>query len=163
MLPGTVAPVLVRPVTRSDRAALAFSFDHLGPRSRHQRYFTAAPQLLPRELDRLTSLDHWHSEALIAFTTAPRRPVGIAEYVRLHEFDAAEVAIAVSDHWQRHGVGRALLEALRARALAAGVTQFQATLLRDNKAAMALARGLGTCTTRGARSSLLELVIDLQR
>jgi RimJ/RimL family protein N-acetyltransferase len=156
-----VIPLSIRPITRADRAAVAFSLEHLGARSRHQRYFTAVPRLGPRELDRLTSLDHWHREALIAFAPVPRRPVGVAEYIRLDEFDVAEVAIAVVDQWQRQGVGQALLEALRARALAAGVRRFEATMLRDNKGARALARHLGTCTTRSAVHSLLVVIVDL--
>lgn len=154
-------PLSIRPITRSDRAAVAFSLRHLGTRSRYQRYFTALPWPEPREVDRLTSLDHWHREALIAFTPSPRRPVGVAEYIRLAEFDVAEVAIAVVDQWQRLGVGQALVEALRARALAAGVRHFEATMLRENKGARALARHLGTCTTRSARQSLMVVIVDL--
>jgi acetyltransferase len=156
----TTTPLLIREVTPADRAALAFSFNHLGERSRHQRYFTAMPALLPRELDRLTRVDHWHHEALIAFAAMPRAPVGMAEYIRLETFDVAEVAVAVVDRWQRHGVGHALVEALRTRAFSAGVRHFEATLLRDNKAALALVRGLGKCTTVAAHGVALQLVVD---
>jgi acetyltransferase len=154
-------PLLIREVTRSDRAALAFSLKHLGLNSRHRRYLSATPQLWPRELDRLTAVDHWHREALIAFSLVPRTPVGVAEYVRLDSFDVAEVAIAVVDRWQHRGVGHALMEALRTRAHAAGVRHFEATLLRDNKGALALARTLGACRIAAADGSVLQLTVDL--
>jgi RimJ/RimL family protein N-acetyltransferase len=157
----TSPALLIREVTSADRAALAFSFHHLGERSRHQRFFTAAPQLRPGDLDRMISVDHWHRETLIAFSSRPRAPVGVAEYVRLEAFDVAEVAVAVVDRWQRHGVGHALLEALRVRAFCAGVRRFEATLLRDNRGALALAHELGECTTVAARGAVLQLVVDL--
>ena len=156
-------PLLIKEVSRSDRAALLFSFNHLGERSLHQRFMTSLRTAAVREVDRIVAADHWHSEALIAFAPAPRTPVGVAEYVRLDDFDVAEVAVAVVDGWQRRGVGNALVEALRVRALAAGVRHFEATMLRDNRGALALTRHFGVCSTRGARQSLLEVVVDLRR
>jgi RimJ/RimL family protein N-acetyltransferase len=153
--------LLIREVSPSDRAALAFSLSHLGERSRHQRYFTAMPALRARELDRLARVDHWHREALIAFSAVPRAPVGVAEYIRLERFDVAEVAVAVVDRWQQHGVGHALVRALRDRAFSAGVRRFAVTVLRDNKGALALARGLGKCTTVAAEGMVLQLLVDL--
>jgi acetyltransferase len=158
-----VIPLLIREVSRSDRAALLFSFNHLGERSLHQRFMTPVLAAPVREVERMVAADHWHSEALIAFTPAPRTPVGVAEYVRMDEFDVAEVAVAVADGWQRRGVGHALIQALRGRALAAGVRHFEATMLRDNRGALALARHCGVCSTRGARQSLLEVMVDLGR
>jgi GNAT superfamily N-acetyltransferase len=153
--------LLIREVTPADRAAVAFSLEHLGLTSRHQRYLAATPRVWPRELDRLMTVDHWHRETLIAFSLVPRAPVGVAEYVRLESFDVAEVAIAVVDRWQHHGVGRALMDALRERAFAAGIRHFEVTLLRDNKRALALARTVGVCRTVTAQSTLLQLIIDL--
>jgi GNAT superfamily N-acetyltransferase len=87
--------------------------------------------------------------------------VGVAEYIRLDAFDAAEVAIAVVDRWQHHGVGRALMEALGARAFAAGIRHFEATVLRENKRALSLARALGKCRTAAVCGTLLQLIVDL--
>lgn len=157
-----MTPLVIRSVSRSDRALLTFSFDHLGERSLHQRFMTPVRAIAIREVERMVAADHWHAETLIAVAPAPRTPVGVAEYVRLHQFDMAEVAVAVVDRWQRRGVGQALVEALRARALAAGVRHFEATMLRDNKDALALARHSGVCSTRAARQSLVEIVVDLR-
>jgi RimJ/RimL family protein N-acetyltransferase len=157
----TEPALLIREVMPADRAALAFSFDHLGLRSRQLRYLGAVPRRWPRELDRLATADHWHREALIAFSPGPRAPVGVAEYIRLDAFDAAEVAIAVVDRWQHHGVGRALMEALGARAFAAGIRHFEATVLRENKRALSLARALGECRTAAVCGTLLQLIVDL--
>jgi RimJ/RimL family protein N-acetyltransferase len=135
--------ITIRELAPSDHRAVAFAFGRLSARSRYQRFFTAKPELSARELARLTNVDHWHHEALIAFSPAPRSPIGIARYVRLADFDAAEVAITVVDGWQHRGVGTALLAALTERARAAGIRRFHMSMLRDNKAARALAGKLG--------------------
>jgi GNAT superfamily N-acetyltransferase len=155
------ARVVIRELTRSDRAAVAFAFSRLGKRSRRQRFMAFKPSLSPRELDRLTDVDHWHHEALIALSPPPRAPVGTARYIRLDEFDIAEVAVDVVDAWQQRGVGRALMLALRERALRAGIRGFRATMLRDNRGAQALSRELGPRTHVSASGPEIEVVIAL--
>jgi RimJ/RimL family protein N-acetyltransferase len=154
-------PITIRELMPSDRRAFAFTFGHLGQRSRYQRYFTTKDSLTPRELRLLLAVDHWHHEALIAFSPPPRAPIGVARYVRLSEFDTAEVAIEVVDRWQRRGVGTALMLALRQRALKAGIRRFCVSMLRDNKAARALAERLGPATALAAAGSVLELSYSL--
>jgi acetyltransferase len=159
--PALVDPeILVRPLTHSDRPAVAFALRHLGPRSRYRRYLTAAPLAVGApELDRLLAVDHWHHEVLIACHLAPRIPVGVCEYVRTDDFETAELAIAVADDWQRHGVGRQLLAELRERAWTAGVRRLSATVLRENVGALALLHGLGETERMTCEGPLVELVV----
>src|ERR1700727_1048559 len=97
--------ISVRARLPSDRAAVAFAFAHLSARSRYQRFFTAKPELAPRELAHLVNVDHWHHEALIAFSPAPRAPIGIARYVRLGGVDTGGVATEVADPGEHPGGG----------------------------------------------------------
>jgi RimJ/RimL family protein N-acetyltransferase len=154
------AELVVREASPSDRPAIAFSLAHLGDQSRYQRFLVAHPAVAT-EVARLTAIDHWHHEVLVAFSTAPRVPIGIGEYVRLDDFDVAELAISVNDGWQHQGVGATLVRELRERALVAGIRHFRATMLRGNRGALALAKALGPCTKLGAAGSLIELLIDL--
>ena len=146
-----------------DRAAVAFSFRALGELSRYQRFGSVKRTLTARELDYLTVVDHWHHEALIARSLEPRAPIGIARYIRSDRFDVAEVAVEVVDQCQRQGVGRALMQALRERALAAGIRRFTATMLADNRGALATARGLGRHRVIGVYGGVTELEIELDR
>jgi acetyltransferase len=156
-----MATITIRELLPSDHRALVFTFRHLSEQSRYQRYFTVKPELPSRDLARLVNVDHWHHEALIAFSPAPRAPIGIARYVRLEEFDVAEVAIEVVDGWQRHGVGSALMAALTQRAVRAGIRRFHMSMLRDNAGARALAKKLGPTTPPAAVFAAAGNVVEL--
>lgn len=142
-MPRGAPAIAVRPLTSYDRPALAFALRHLGERSRYQRYLHAGVDIERRELSRLLAVDHWHHEVLIACHLAPRIPVGVAEFVRGERFDTAELAVAVADDWQAHGIGSQLIDALRDRALAAGIRMFTASALRENRGARSLLAQLG--------------------
>ena len=154
--------VIIDQLAAHDRAAVAFTFRRLGKLSRYQRFQGVKTELAPRELEYLTVVDHWHHEALIARSTRPRSPVGIGRYVRADEFDVAEVAIEVVDGWQRQGVGRALMLALRERALASGIEFFTATMLAENRGAVALVKGLGPTRALSASAGVTQYEIDLR-
>jgi len=153
--------VLIRPLERADGHALRFAFDQLSERSRYQRFLGFAPHLSELQLRRLMAVDHWHHEALIAYASGQRRPVGIARYVRGGEFDLAEVAVEVADDWQRRAVGRALVVELAVAARAAGVRRFSATLLTDNRAALRLAQLAGPTRVRRGGGGVLEVAVEL--
>ena len=149
--------IAIRELQPSDIRAVAFAFGRLSERSRYQRFFTVKRELSARELARLVNVDHWHHEAQIAFSPPPRTPIGIVRYIRLDEFDTAEVAIEVVDGWQHLGVGTALLAALTERARAAGIRHFHVAMLRDNKGARRLADQLGPATVVAVAGNLVEL------
>jgi RimJ/RimL family protein N-acetyltransferase len=132
-------------------------FSRLGEASRYQRFLAIKPQLTAVDLDFLTDVDHWHREAVIAFSPRPSAPVGVARYVRSRKFDLAEVAVTVVDQWQRRGVGIELMLALRERALRAGIGRFTATVLRENRGALRLARRLGPTCAVDRYGALVEL------
>ena len=154
--PGPI-DLLLRVVTPGDRRALRFMFDRLSPSSRQQRFLRAKNELSAHELEELTRLDHWHHEALIAWSLVPRVPIGVGRYVRGDEFDIAEVAITVTDEWQRRGVGRQLLFELRDRARRAGIRRFSVAMLRSNKGALRLAHELGPCRLVRCSDGIVQL------
>ena len=156
MAPGPDG-LLIRELGAADRVALAFLFGRLGATSRYQRFLRVKDELSADDLDELTDVDHWHREALIAWSPVPRAPIGVARYVRCAEFDVAEIAVTVVDTWQRRGIGGALLLALRERAERAGIRTFTATMLYGNRGALALVHGLGTSTVASAGSGALEV------
>jgi len=156
-----VTELAVRELTRADRAAISYELRHLGERSTFQRFLHQDESLPAVEARRLSDLDHWHHEGLIAFSCCPRVPVGLVEYVRLQDFDTAELAVSVVDGWQRQGVGRRLVMELRTRARAAGIRRFRATIMRGNQGALTLARELGRVTLVRADGNAADWLVEL--
>ncbi len=78
--------------------------------------------------------------------------------------DEAEVAIVVSDAWQRRGVGRAMIgEAIR-WAEAHGIDRLVASMRSGNTAMTGLIRSLGYPVTLGiADCGVDDVLIDLRR
>jgi ribosomal protein S18 acetylase RimI-like enzyme len=58
----------------------------------------------------------------------------------VREGRSAEVAFEVADDYQRRGIGSALVAELVADARAAGITEINALVARDNSAAVAVLR-----------------------
>lgn len=117
-----------------DAEALNEAFGRLSAESRRRRFLSPKGRLSGSELRYLTDVDHHHHEALIALTPDESELVGVARFIQLaDEPGAAEAAITVADAWQRRGVGTQLLESLRARARAEGVTTFVTEVLPENE------------------------------
>ena len=129
--------IKVRPLRGGETEVVQAVFDRLGPRSRLLRFGGAKNVLLPGELESLARVDATH-HVLVAYID--REPVGIARLVR--DGSVAEVAYAVVDKWQGHGVGTVLVDRLAADARAAGIERFVAEVRPDNAPSLALARRL---------------------
>lgn len=130
----------VRPIAPSDKQQLGDAYAELSAASRYQRFLISPGSRLSAErLAYLTEVDHHDHEALVALEHDSGRGVGVARFVRLADRDeAAEVAVAVADDWQRQGLATLLLELLSDRARAEGITHFTALLLADNREALDL-------------------------
>jgi GNAT superfamily N-acetyltransferase len=129
--------IKVRPLRGGETEVVQAVFDRLGPRSRLLRFGGAKNVLLPSDLELLSRVDATH-HVLVAYVD--REPVGIARLVR--DGNVAEVAYAVVDEWQGHGVGTVLVDRLAADARAAGIERFTAEVRPDNAPSLALARRL---------------------
>jgi RimJ/RimL family protein N-acetyltransferase len=105
--------VAVRPIRATDKARLRAGFERLSAQSRQRRFLVAMPRLSPRLVRYLTEVDHHDHEALVAVGVDDDEPIGVARYVRSEDdAQAAEVAVAVADHWHGRGVATELLRRL---------------------------------------------------
>lgn len=142
--------VILRPVRPEDAPLLLEGFAHgLGEESRYRRFMGPKLGLSPAELAYFTDVDHDRHEAIGALDPDSGTGIGIARFVRDRPGSAsAEAAMAVTDAWQGRGLGGVLLDRLAARALEVGVTSFNASLLANNRAMLALFGRLGRMEVR---------------
>lgn len=163
------ARVAVRPVATTDVAELQRAFALLSERSRYLRFMTGTPRLSDRVARSLTDVDHRDHEALVALPVPPVATgssdiVAVARYVRSPDVPAeADLAITVSDQWQRRGLGSALLHRLSEQARAVGIARFSVDVLLDNPGALALVSSAGGSVQSGDRRVVGSGHIDLLR
>ena len=136
-------PVVLRLQTPADRSQLADLFARLSPRSRYQRFLAGTgPKLPSRMLDALADVDGHDRVGLLALRDSTL--VGAARYLRRgDDRRSADVALTVADELQGRGLGRLLLDELRAHAAERGVARFEFDALATNRAAMRVMRSLG--------------------
>jgi acetyltransferase len=100
-------PVLMRPVLPRDGPGLARFVAGLSRASRHARFPGAADKLSPLQMAQLTEPDFDHHVGYVI--TVPdeggERIIGEARFMVDGNSDSADIALVVSDAWQRHGIG----------------------------------------------------------
>ena len=158
---GTDA-IAIRPVAPGDRPALQAGFERLSERSRYRRFLSPHPRLTDAELRYFTEVDHHDHEALVAIDTTTGDGVGIARYIRSPvDHRVAELAVAVVDDWQGHGIGTRLALALADRAREEGIAAFTALVLTDNALMLSIIGELGVVHDVHIEEGITELTVDL--
>jgi RimJ/RimL family protein N-acetyltransferase len=90
--------------------------------------------------------------------------VGIARFIRdADDARSAEVAFEVVDVCQESGIGRRLVDELRALAVREGIERFTGSVVAGNEPALALLRRLGRVTRSSFADGAFELVVELER
>jgi acetyl coenzyme A synthetase (ADP forming)-like protein len=87
--------------------------------------------------------------------------VALASYVRLRDLRSAEVAFAVADDFQGHGIATRLLERLAELAASVGVEEFVADVLPSNAPMLGVFSDAGFVTTRTLESGVVEIRLSL--
>ena len=119
-----------------DCEALRRLFGRLSPDTVYRRFLSPIPSPDHAALRRLLDVDGRDRAAVCALVDG--EIVGVARYARLSGSATAELAVVVADAWHRQGVASRMLAALAALAEAAGIARFHATVLADNRPAIAL-------------------------
>jgi len=130
----------VRPIEPADACRLRRMFERLSPASVYFRFFAPIQRPRPGLLEHLASVDHDRREALVA--VVDDEIVAVARYEGGSTGEAAELAVTVEDAWQRRGLGAFLSRRLAGLARSRGFTAFRASVLGENRAALALVQSL---------------------
>lgn len=100
-------------------------------------------------------------EAAVLIGSVDDRIVAVANFARLRDPTAAEVAFAVTDEYQHRGIGTRLLEQLATLAGAQGIERFLATVLPDNRQMLGVFEAVGFAVTRDAAGGEVELTFPI--
>lgn len=118
-------------------------FAKLSDRSRYLRFFGPKRALTDTDLHRLLTQDGDERYAMAVVIDGAAGPEGVA-LGRLVRSDrapgTAEIAITVLDAYQRHGLGRLLLDRLQQAARAHGYARIRGEVLAENRPMLALLR-----------------------
>ena len=148
----------LRPPAAEDADALVEFFAGLSDRSRYLR-FHGFPALGPKLVESVLEPDWQDRGALIG--SLGGQIVSVANWVRLRDPHTAEVAFAVGDEFQGHGIGTRLLEQLAVRAAGVGIDEFVAEVLHENSQMLAVFRDAGFAVARAGERGELEIRLSI--
>ena len=144
----------LRAPAAEDADALLEFFANLSEHSRYLR-FHGFPALGPKLVEPVLAPDWEERGALLG--SLDGRIVAVANWVRLRDPRAAEIAFAVGDDVQRRGIGTRLLEQLANRAAGAGIEELVAEVLHENDTMLRVLRNAGFAVTRAGEGGELEI------
>jgi GNAT superfamily N-acetyltransferase len=152
--------VCVRRTTRDDLDALSEFFHSLSSESLYYR-FLGLPALTEARLRQLAATDDGGAGVSLVVESAGRIVAFAGFYRDPHCAERAEVAFAVSDALQGHGIGTRLLEHLARIARDHDISTFEAYVLPQNQRMLEVFRDSGFDVTTRARDGVVHLLISL--
>ena len=145
-----------------DRADLLAAVGRVGARSLFRRFFAAKRGFTEQEIAFFVNVDFVDHVALVAAVEEDGRPVivGGARYVVARP-GTAEVAFAVVDEMQGHGIGAALMRHLAGLARDAGLDELVAEILPDNLPMLAVFERSGFRVTLRRTPEVVHVALSL--
>lgn len=155
------SPVTIRAARPDDKDRIVTAFRALGPRSIYARFFYPKLELSEQELRQLTEIDYVSAVVLLATIGAPQQEtlIGLGRYVA--SGGSAELAFVIADDYVGRGIAGRLLHHLTHIARQNGMAKFEADVLEDNAAMLAVFRdsGLPMTTTNADGITHVTLVL----
>lgn len=142
--------ITIRPIRLSDQEMEAEFIRHLSPDARHFRFLGGVGELPDALLRSLCDVDRKHSMAFVATIVKDGKDVeiGVSRFAPNSEDDVREMAVTVTDDWQKQGIGTMLAKHLIEFAKGHGVHKLYSVDMADNIAMHELARDLGMTARR---------------
>lgn len=137
--------VTIRPIRPEDAEIEQEFVRNLSDESRYARFMDSLRELTQTMLVRFTQIDYDREMALIATIDDDGREkqIGVARYVTNPDGETVEFALAVSDEWQKFGVGRKLMNSIIDCARNRGKKAIVGDVLSDNAKMLRLMTNLG--------------------
>ena len=151
----------IRAARPDDKELIVTAFNALGPRSIYARFFHAKTELSEQELRNLTEIDYVSAVVLLATIGTPplETLIGLGRYAASGR--DADVAFLVADDYAGRGIGGRLLHHLSLIARENGMTKFEADVLEDNAAMLAVFRDSGLPMTTTDADGITHVTLTL--
>ncbi len=160
-------PVTIRAVRPSDKGLIIEALRGLSADSIYFRLFAAKKEFTDADVKEITEVDFLNVVALVAVLEqhGSDHIVGEARYIRSGEaatMRKAEVALLVVDAFQGLGIATLLLKHLIAIGREAGITHFEAEVLRSNQSMLAILVRSGLPVEITGTRDFVYAVMDLR-
>lgn len=151
--------VTIRALKPEDRSGMLSAARRVSAQSLYRRFFGPKRGFTEREVDFFVNVDFVRHVALVAELneSGENAIIGAGRYI-VTQPGTAELAFAVIDEYQGHGIGSALLKHLVIIARESGVQQLIAEVLPENAPMLAMFRKFGFVSDRRGRS--VHVVLD---
>jgi acetyltransferase len=160
--------VTLRPIRPEDEPLLGKFHETISDRSVYLRYFSSislSSRVAHERLARICFVDYDRVIALVVDhknkATGERQILGVGRLIKLNAKNEAEVAILVSDHYQKQGLGIELLRRAVQVARDENLSSVSAEMLRANMSAQRIFKKVGFRLRPLADSSCISAVLDL--
>ena len=153
--------VTIRAIGPDDKERMLNAFRELSPESVYTRVFHLKKDLSAEELRRLTEVDPGKEVALVVTigSGAGERIIAGGRYVAAG--DAAEIAFAVEEDYQRRGIAGRLLRRLAGIARERGIARFEAFVLPENVSMLEVFRRSGFVMGTKREDGVVRVTLEL--
>ena len=152
-------PVTVRALRQDDRERVAQAVRGLDRDSIYLRLFSYRNELTDAALDRIMRFDP-AGEVVLLVLTGDERVIGSGRYVATSP-DSAEVAFMVEEDFHGQGIASRLLHHLGQVAAAQGIRAFEADVLAENKAMLAVFARTGWPMAKAREGDVIHVKLTL--
>ena len=152
--------ITIRALRPDDRERVAAAVRGLERDSIYFRFFSYRKDLSEQGLDRIMVFDPEREVVLLATTGAAETVIGSGRYV-VESTGSAEVAFMVEEDYHGQGIASRLLHHLAHVAKSQGIMTFEADVLAENKAMLAVFARTGWPVVTRREGSIAHVTMNL--
>ncbi len=159
--------VKIRAIRPSDKAGIAEAFGKLAPESIYTRFFQAKKSLSNVELTKATEVDFENTVALVVTVESEGKEtiIGGGRYSAgapdAAGVRSAEIAFVVEEDYQGLGIAGCILKHLGCIGREKGIVQFEAEVLMQNKAMLAVFSRSGFPMKQTQTEGIIHVTLSL--
>ncbi len=159
--------VTIRAIRPDDKKRMVKAFKNLDPESIYTRFFGFKSELTDEELKTATEVDFEKTVALVVTVPAvggEETIIGAGRYIMYdppNDLRSAEIAFTVEEDYQGQGIASSILRHLIHIAREKGVSRFEADVLAENMAMLAVFARSGLPMKKSLEEGAVHVTLSL--